>query len=71
MPYVLGLYAIVTEIDPSLTKDELLSMLSETATEVNGLHVVNPVGFVSAALQRVGRTSGAEELVQAVAKRQR
>lgn len=71
MPYVLGLYAIVTEIDPSLTKDELLSMLSETATEVNGIHVVNPVGFVSAALQRVGRTSEAEELVQAVAKRQR
>ena len=71
MPYVLGLYAIVTEIDPTLTKDDLLSMLSDTATEANGMRIVNPVGFVSAVLRGVGRTSEAAMLEQAVADRQR
>lgn len=69
MPYVLGLYAIVTEIDPSLTKDDLLAMLSETATNANGLRIVNPIGFVASALRQVGRSDDADMLEQAVKER--
>ena len=69
MPYVLGLYAIVTEIDPSLTKAELLKMLSETATIANGLRIVNPIGFVASALRQVGRNDDADMLEQAVKER--
>jgi hypothetical protein len=50
MPYVLGLYGIVLEIDPALTQDDLRAMIVDTAYDVNGLPVVNPVGFVAAAL---------------------
>lgn len=70
MPYVLGLYSIVNEIDPSLTKDDLLTMLSETATEANGISIINPVEFVSSALERVDRMDEANELRRAVKERQ-
>lgn len=62
MPYVLGLYAIVTEIDPGLSQDDLRKMIVETAYVKNGMRIVNPVEFVSTALNGVGRSEDAEAL---------
>lgn len=70
MPYTLGLYAIVTEIDPTLTQDDLREMIVETAY-INdaGIRIVNPVGFVAAALKGVGRNAEAQALLNEVAAR--
>ena len=62
MPYVLGLYAIVTEIDPSLRQDDLRRMIVETAYVKDGMKIVNPVEFVAAALDGAGKTEEAREL---------
>ena len=62
MPYVLGLYAIVTEIDPSLTKTDLEQLIVRTAHIKGNMRIVNPVEFVAAALEGVGRTEDAAEL---------
>lgn len=62
MPYVLGLYAIVTEIDPGLTQEDLRKLVVETAYKHDGMKIVDPIAFVSAALEGVGRTADAEEL---------
>jgi len=70
MPYVLGLYGIVLEIDPSLTQDELRSMIVDTAYKNNGMRIVNPVGFVAAALEGVGRDAEAKAMMKEVAARQ-
>ena len=69
MPYVLGLYAIVLEIDPTLTQDGLRKLIVETAYDVNGMNLINPVGFVAKALQNVGRNDEAQALLDAVAAR--
>ena len=58
MPYVLGIYAIVTEIDPSLDQEDLRKMIVETACVKDGMKIIDPVGFVAAALEGVGRTEG-------------
>ena len=70
MPYTLGLYAIVGEIDPSLTQDDMRKMIVDTAYDVNGMRIVNPVGFVAAALEGVGRSAEAKTLRGEVAARQ-
>lgn len=62
MPYVLGLYAIVTEIDPGLTQDDLREMIVDTAYAKDGMKIVNPVGFVAASLEGVGRAEDAKVL---------
>lgn len=62
MPYVLGLYAIVNEINPSLRQDDLRKMIAATAYQKDGMKIVNPVEFVAAALEGVGRTEDAQEL---------
>lgn len=62
MPYVLGLYAIAIEIDPTLTQDQLRQLIVSTAYDNNGMALVNPVGFVSAVLNRVGRSKEADTL---------
>lgn len=62
MPYVLGLYAIVTEIDPSLTKTDLEQLIVRTAYLKGNMRIVNPVEFVAAALEGVGRTEDAAQL---------
>lgn len=67
MPYMLGIYAIVTEIDPSLTQADLRKMVVETAWNTNGMLLVNPVEFVAAALEGVGRTEDAAVLRAAAA----
>lgn len=69
MPYVLGLYAIVLEIDPSLTQDVLRKMIVETAYDANGMKLINPVGFVAKALQNVGRNEEAQAMLDEVAAR--
>ena len=72
MPYILGLYAIVLEIDPSLTQDEICRMVVDTAYEnPQGMCVVNPLNFVCAALRRVGRDSEADEMLSEAAARRR
>lgn len=62
MPYVLGIYAIVHEIDPSLTQADLKKMVVDTAYEQNGMPILDPVAFVSAALEGVGREEDAAQL---------
>ncbi len=63
MPYILGLYAIVLEIDPAMTKDDIRTLVKETAYEsVQGLRIVDPLAFVCAALRRVGRDDEAEAM---------
>ena len=62
MPYVLGIYAIVNEIDPSLTQDDLRKMIVETAYVKDGMKIINPVEFVAAALEGVGKTEDAAVL---------
>ena len=62
MPYVLGLYAIANEIDPSLTEADLKGLLVNTAWEVNGMRLINPVEFVAAALNGAGRQQEAADL---------
>lgn len=71
MPYVLGLYGIVKEIDPSLTQDDLRKLIVETAYDNNGMKIVNPVGFVAKALQNVGRAEEAQAMLDEVAARNR
>ena len=71
MPYMLGLYAIAIEIDPTLTQDQLRQLIVGTAYDNNGMHLVNPVGFVSAVLDRVGRSKEADTLRAEAAARSR
>lgn len=71
MPYTLGLYAIVSEIDPSLSQDDLRTMIVDTAYDYNGMKIVNPVGFVAKALQNVNRNEEAQAMLDEVAARQK
>lgn len=71
MPYMLGLYATAIEIDPTLTQDQLRQLVVSTAYDSNGMRLVNPVGFVSAVLDRVGRSKEADVLRTEVAARSR
>jgi hypothetical protein len=72
MPYALGLYTIALGIDPDMGSYELSEMLRETAhLDGSGRRIVDPVAFVAAALDRVGRTEEAEELRAEVRARQK
>ena len=72
MPYMLGLYAIVLGIDPSLTQEEIRQMVVDTAFEnAQGMRVIDPLNFVCAALRRVGRESEADEMLSEAVARQR
>lgn len=63
MPYMLGLYAIIDEIDPTLTQDQIRSLVKQTAYKNSaGMQIVNPVELVATVLERVGRDSEAAEL---------
>ena len=70
MPYVLGLYAIAIEIDPSLTQDALRKLIVDTAyINSEGMLIVNPVGFVAEVLKKVGRDSEAQAMLDEVKAR--
>lgn len=70
MPYVLGLYAIAIEIDPSLTQENLRKLIIDTAyVSSEGLPIVNPVGFVAEVLKKVGRDSEAQAMLNEVKAR--
>ena len=70
VPYMLGLYAIAIEIDPTLTQDELRSLIVDTAYQNDsGLRIVHPVGFIAAVLQRVGRDEEAQSMLDEVKAR--
>jgi len=71
MPYILGLYAIAVEIDPTLTQDDLRTLVVDTAYDHNGIPIVNPVGFVAAVLENVGRGSEAKAMLDEVSARQK
>ena len=71
MPYMLGLYAIANEIDPSLTQDGLRELVVDTAYHETGLPVINPVGFIAAVLDGADRGAEAEALRQDAASRER
>ena len=72
MPYMLGLYAIAVEIDPSLTQDELRQLVVATAhRDDDGRPIVDPVSFVAAALRRVGRDGEAQAMEDEVKARTR
>ncbi|MBE5748477.1 MAG: hypothetical protein E7344_02475 [Clostridiales bacterium] len=69
MPYVLGLYAIAIQIDPTLTQNDLRDLIVSTAYDLNGMPIINPVGFVCAVLQRVGRGDEAQAMLDEVSAR--
>ena len=72
MPYTMGLYAIAVSIDPTLTQKELRNMIVDTAYPFQeGKLLVNPVGFVAAALERVGRNEEADALREETRSRQK
>lgn len=71
MPYMLGLYAIAIEIDPTLTQNDLRELIVATAYDHNGMKIVNPVGFVAAVLERVGRGAEGQAMLAEVAARQK
>ena len=71
MPYMLGLYAIATEIDPTLTQDELRTLALDTAYVNDDMQIVDPVAFVSAVLRRVGRDPEAQAMEDEVKARTR
>ena len=73
MPYALGLYAIALSIDPGLTQTDLRTIARDTADEINdgSKRVVDPVEFVAAVLERVGRDGEARELREEVRARQK
>jgi hypothetical protein len=46
VPYAVGLSALGLQVDPTLTKGEILDYLFESAYEHNGLKIINPEGFI-------------------------
>lgn len=71
MPYVLGLYGIVKQIDPSLTQSDIRKLVVDTAyVNTSGMRIIDPVEFVCAALDRVGKKSIAKKMRAEVKSRQ-
>ncbi len=65
MPYVLGLYADALTIDPELTKEDLQTILKNTAKiNINNVNVISPIDFIATILERVDRDEEAESLRQ-------
>lgn len=64
MPYVLGIYAMAKEIDPSLTKDELYQYLLDTSYKMNAISVIHPVAYIAKVLEKVGRKEDAAKLLE-------
>ena len=71
MPYTLGLYSIAISIDPALTQDDMRELIVSSAYDLNGMRIVNPVGFVAAVLSRVGRGDEGQAMLDEVAARQK
>ena len=63
MPYMLGLYGIVKNIDPSLTQDDIRKLVKDTnTTNIMGLNIVSPIEMVATTLDNVGRKDEAKSL---------
>jgi len=46
-PYMAGIYALAAQVKPRITKDEFVSAVKKTATNVDGLgKVINPTGLI-------------------------
>lgn len=71
MPYMLGLYAIANEIDPSLTQSGLRTLVMDTAYKNGNMSIINPVGFIAAVLDGAGRSDEADALRQDAAAQER
>ena len=66
MPYSLGVYAIATSIDPSLTEKDIRTLIVNTAFyNSRGMRIINPCEFIAVVLERVGRNEDAEILRKA------
>lgn len=64
MPYVFGLYAIALQVDHSITREVLCSLIQDTAyVDATGRKIVNPVPFIAAVLQHAGREDEARALL--------
>lgn len=71
MPYMLGLYGIVKQIDPSLTQDDIKKLVVQTAyVNSAGMKIVDPVEFVCTVLDKVGKKSDAKKMREEVKARQ-
>jgi len=71
MPYVLGLYGIAVEIDPTLTQEQLRTLIVDTAYVSGSRKIINPVGFVAQVLRNVGRGDEAQAMLDEVEARTR
>ncbi len=71
MPYMLGLYAIANEIDPSLTQSDLRMLVMDTAYKNGSMSIINPVGFIAAVLDGACRSDEADALRQDAAAQER
>lgn len=66
MPYSIGVYAIAVSIDPTLTENDIRSLIVQTAfINSRGMRIINPCEFIAVVLERVGRNEDADELRQA------
>ena len=72
MPYMLGLYADAIAIDPTLTQDDIRSLVISTAcTNSAGMRIIDPVAFIAAVLDRAGESAKADALRQAAQTRKK
>ncbi len=70
MPFMVGLYGIIKEIDPSLSQSDIRELVLSTAyTNSSGMRIVNPVELVAATLDRVGKKDTAKKMRAEVKKR--
>ena len=66
MPYSLGVYAIAVSIDPTLTENDIRTLIVQTAFHNSrGMRIINPCEFIAVVLERVGRNKDAKMLRQA------
>ena len=63
MPYMIGLYGIVKQIDPSLTQEDIEQLVVETAyVNSAGMRIVDPAEFVCTVLDKVGKKIDAKKI---------
>ncbi|MDR7857913.1 hypothetical protein [Tissierella sp.] len=62
VPYVVGLSALGLQVDPTLTKEEILDYISDSAYEHNGLKIINPEGFIDLVASRQDKFTSLEDI---------
>lgn len=64
VPYVVGVSALGLQIDPTLTKEEILDCLLESAYENNGLKIINPEGFIELVISRQDKFISLDDILK-------